>query len=218
MPITASPATAVNAAARSGRTIARDPLAAALARPAAREDNGCLTMRPRWMTPVLLAVTAGLLAACGSGGSDKAGGNTERVTLRIAANKERDFFATLFADEVRGLSKGRMRVEFIAGNGDNDPADASVRRAEQVRDGRYDLGLIDAPAWDELGLRSLEPLQAPFLIDDPSLFKAVLDGPLADRMLAGVRAQHVVGLSLMGLWLNHPVGDRGPLVTPADFR
>ena len=52
-----------------------------------------------------------------------------------------------------------------------------------MRDGRYDLGVIEAPAWDELGVRSLEPLQAPLLITDQSLFRAVLASPLADRML-----------------------------------
>ena len=46
-----------------------------------------------------------------------------------------------------------------------------MRYARQVRDGRYDLGVIDAPAWDELGVSSLEPLQAPLLITGQSLFR-----------------------------------------------
>jgi TRAP-type C4-dicarboxylate transport system substrate-binding protein len=175
-------------------------------------------MRTRSPMLALLAAVAGLLAACGSGGSDKAGGVSTPVTLRIAAHKEHDYFATLFTDEVRRLSGGRIRVESIPGNGDNDPADAYVRFARQVRGGRYDLGVIEAPAWDELGVRSLEPLQAPFLIADQSLFRAVLASPLANRMLAGLRAQHVVGLSLMMSWLQHPMGYEGPLTTPADFR
>jgi TRAP-type C4-dicarboxylate transport system substrate-binding protein len=167
---------------------------------------------------LLLAAAAGPLAACDWGGSDKAGGVSTPVTLRIAAHEEHDYFATLFTDEVRRLSKGHIRVEFLPGNGDNDPADAVVRFARQVGDGRYDLGVIDAPAWDELGVKSLEPLQAPFLISDQSLFRAVVASPLANRMLAGLRAQHVVGLSLMMSWLEHPMGYEGPLTTPADFR
>jgi TRAP-type C4-dicarboxylate transport system substrate-binding protein len=166
----------------------------------------------------LLAAIAGLLAGCGSGGSDKAGGVTAPSTLRIAAAHRGDFFARLFTDEVRSLSRGRIRVEFIAGNGDNDPADADIRYAKQVRDGRYDLGVIGAQAWDELGVRSLEPLQAPFLVSDQSLLRAVLASPLANRMLAGLSAQHVVGLSIMQLWLLHPFGYEGPMTTPADFR
>jgi TRAP-type C4-dicarboxylate transport system substrate-binding protein len=172
----------------------------------------------QWTTLVVTAALAVPLAACGSGRSDKAGGVTEPVTLRIAAHERHNFFATLVTDEVRRLSKGRMRVEFIPGDADNDPPDAEVRHARQVRDGRYDLGVIEAPAWDELGVRSLEALQAPFLITDQALFKAVLDSPLADKMLAGLRSQHVVGLSLMQTWLQHPVSDAGPLTTPADFQ
>jgi C4-dicarboxylate-binding protein DctP len=171
-------------------------------------------MRLQLTTLALVAVLVSLLAACGS--SDKAGGRTEPATLRIAAH-ERDYFAKLFTDEVRRMSKGRIRIEFIAGSSDDDPADAVVRYARGVRDGHYDLGVIEAPAWDELGVRSFEPLQAPFLITDQSLFKAVLASPLANKMLAGLRPHHVVGLSLMMTWLQHPVSDSEPLTTPSDF-
>ena len=175
-------------------------------------------MRLRSTTLVLLASMTLLLAACGSGGSDKAGGVTAPATLRIAAHHYHNFFATLFTDEVRRLSKGRIRIEFIPGTGDDDPADASVRFAKQVRDGRYDLGVVDARTWDELGVGSLQPLQAPLLITDQSQYRAVLASPLADRMLAGLQSQHVVGLSLMMSELEHPVGDFGPLTSPAAFR
>jgi len=175
-------------------------------------------MRPRTPTLVLLAATAALLVACGSGRSDKAGGVDAPVTLRIAAHKERDYFATLFTDEVRRASHGRIHIESIPGTADGDPPDAFVRRAKQVRDGQYDLGVIDAPAWDELGVTSLEPLQAPLLVSDQSLFRAVLASPLADRMLAGLRAQHVIGLSLAMSFLQHPIGYPAPLTAPADFR
>ena len=144
-------------------------------------------MRLRSTTLVLLASMTLLLAACGSGGSDKAGGVTAPATLRIAAHHYHNFFATLFTDEVRRLSKGRIRIEFIPGTGDDDPADASVRFAKQVRDGRYDLGVVDARTWDELGVRSLQPLQAPLLITDQSQYRAVLASPLAGRMLAGLQ-------------------------------
>ena len=172
-------------------------------------------MRLQLTTLAVVAALVALPAGCGK--SDKAGGRTEPATLRIAAH-ERDYFAKLFSDEVRRMSKGRIQIEFIAGSSDNDPADAVVRYARGVRDGRYDLGVIEASAWDELGVRSLEPLQAPFLITDQSLFRAVLASPLADKMLAGLRSQHVVGLSLMMTWLQHPVSDSGPLRMPSDFR
>jgi TRAP-type C4-dicarboxylate transport system substrate-binding protein len=119
---------------------------------------------------------------------------------------------------VRRLSKGSIHIVLIPGTGERDPADAPVRHAKQVRDGRYDLGVIQAPAWDELGVRSLEPLQAPFLVSDQSLFRAALASPLADRMLAGLGARHVVGLSLVMSFLQHPMGYAAPLTTLKDFR
>src|SRR4051812_4677007 len=217
---TATTPSAVTAVMAGGR---RNPARASHATLSARTRAATIAhptegtpMRARWTTLLVLLAIAGSLAACGSGRSDKAGGVTAPATLRIAAHKS-DYFAKLFTDEVRAQSKGRIHVAFIPGKADGDPADASVRQAREVRDGRYDLGVIDAPAWDELGVRSLEPLQAPFLIRDESLFRAVLASPLAAKMLAGVRQQHVVGLSLMMLWLQHPVGDAGPLKAPADF-
>jgi C4-dicarboxylate-binding protein DctP len=167
--------------------------------------------------PVVLAAAAALVAGCGSNGSDKAGGLSNTVELRIAAHKI-DYFAKLFTDEVRRLSDGRIEIEFIPGRGDDDPPDGLVRYARAVRDGRYDLAVIETPAWNALGVHSFEALEAPFLVDSEPLLKAVLASPLADRMLAGLRAQHVVGLSLAGFWLQHPVGDAGPLRAPSDFR
>jgi TRAP-type C4-dicarboxylate transport system substrate-binding protein len=174
-------------------------------------------MTPRATALVVLAVTAPLAAGCG-GGSDKAGGVTEPVTLRIAAHEYHNFAAKAFVDEVRRLPKGRIRIEFIKGTGEDEPADAAVRYARDLRDGRYDLGVIAAGVWDELGVTSLSPLQAPLLISDQSLSKAVATGPLADTMLAGLRDQHVIGLALMMGYLHHPMGFQGPLSMPADFR
>jgi len=166
----------------------------------------------------LLVAVAAMVAGCGSGQSDKAGGVTAPVMLRIAARTYHDGLAKSFGDEVRRLSGGRIRIEFIKGTDDGDPADVEVRRARQVRDGRYDLGVVNAQAWGDIGVTSLEPLQAPLLMADQSLIRAVLASPIADRMLDGLKAQHVVGLSLLRLWPLHPMGYGHPIVTAADFR
>src|SRR4051794_4004687 len=158
MPITTSAATALTAADRPGLAIPARSSHALARREAGRRESGRTElepMTPRQATLVVIAAMAGLLAACGSGRSDKAGGVTTPVVLRIAAHNEHDPFGQLFGDEVRRLSKGRIRVAFIPGTGENDPADADVRFAKQVRDGSYDLGVIEAAAWDELGVRSL---------------------------------------------------------------
>lgn len=167
----------------------------------------------------LLVVMAALLAGCGSAGSDKAGGVTAPVTLRIAAHEYHNFVGGLFRDQVRRLSGGRIRIQFIPGTGDDDPADVDVRHARQVRDGRYDLGVVNAQAWSDAGVTSLEPLQAPLLMSDQSLIRAVVAGPIGERMLNAMKAQHVVGLSLVRLWPLHPMGYRGrPMTNPAGFQ
>jgi TRAP-type C4-dicarboxylate transport system substrate-binding protein len=163
-------------------------------------------------------LTAGLLGACGSGASDKLGGVPDPVVLRISSQSD-DEFSAFFTDEVRRLSKGRIRFEFAPGRGrPPGEADHDLRVAQQVSAGRYDLALVPAYAWDELGVTSLEPLQAPLLISDQTLFKAILASPLTERMLAGLRAEHVVGLGMMMSLLNHPLGYERALRAPADFR
>jgi TRAP-type C4-dicarboxylate transport system substrate-binding protein len=183
--------------------------------PPVGDDDNRLMMGGRL---VLLVAVAAALVGCGSGRSDKAGGVTAPVTLRIAAHAEHEFVGHLFRDEVRRLSGGRIRIEFIPGTGDGDPADVEVRHAKQLRDGRYDLGVVNAQAWGDVGVVSLEPLQAPLLLSDQSLIRAVLASPIADRMLDGLKAQHVVGLSLLRLWPLHPMGYGRPIMTAGDFR
>jgi TRAP-type C4-dicarboxylate transport system substrate-binding protein len=172
----------------------------------------------RSKTLIALTVAAALLLGCGSRKADKAGGVTASAVLRIAAYKD-DYYAKLFGDEVSRLSKGRLRVRYIPGHAaPPSTADAELRVARTIVDGRYDLGVVPARTWDELGVRSLEPLQAPFLIGGQSVFTAVLASPVATRMLDGLRAQHVVGLGLIPGQLQHPLGYERPLARLADFR
>jgi TRAP-type C4-dicarboxylate transport system substrate-binding protein len=169
-----------------------------------------------------LAVAASLLAACGAGRSDKAGGVTAPTVLRLAisdgAYTDPGDVPKFFADEVRRLSHGRMRVDVRVAAAGLAAPDAEQRVARMVMDGRYDLGLVGARAWDELGVTTFEALQAPFLVTDQSLLKAVIGSPLAARMLAGLRSQDVVGLALLPGTLRHPVGYDQPLSTLADYR
>jgi TRAP-type C4-dicarboxylate transport system substrate-binding protein len=167
-----------------------------------------------------LALAACLAGGCGSEGpADKAGKVTAPASLRIAAQKG-NYYAELFADAVRTESKGRLRIEFLPGRFDpnNLPADQDVRIARAVRDGRYDLAAVPARSWDLLGVRSLEPLEAPLLIDDQPTFEAVLADPVTKRLLGGLDAHGVVGLGLVMGQLTHPLGYEAPLVRPPDFR
>lgn len=174
-------------------------------------------MQRRPLALFALALAATLFVASGCGRSDKAGGITSPAVLRLLASAP-DPFGDDFAAEVRKLSHGRMRVEVTHAGSRYLTPDRDVRFARWVAAGRFDLGEIQAEAWDKLGVRSFEPFELPFLVSDQSLLKAVLQSPVPARMLSGLSRRGVVGLALVPGLLRHPVGYTQPMTAPADFR
>jgi TRAP-type C4-dicarboxylate transport system substrate-binding protein len=87
-----------------------------------------------------------------------------------------------------------------------------------VRDGQVDLGWVGARAWDTLGVRSFQALQAPFLIDSYPLLDAAVKSPMATRMLAGLNQAGFTGLGLYPDQLRHLTGFRKPLASLRDLR
>lgn len=173
---------------------------------------------------LMLAVcsAAGCAPARNSGASDKAGGSRSPVVLRLANSNNNDQPDTdaveHFAAQVAKLSHGSLRVDitFLAAGAKIPRVEA--RTIRMVRAGRYDLGWVGARAWDEVGVRSFQALQAPFLITSTRLLNRVVTSPLAQEMLDGIRSQDVVGLALVPDFFRHPVGMKRPLATPEDFR
>jgi TRAP-type C4-dicarboxylate transport system substrate-binding protein len=168
-----------------------------------------------------LSLVAGCHASAGGRGADKAGGLRAPRVLNLGSN---DLFTDpdtpnveYFAAQVRALSGGSLRVHVILQAAGDAVPDTEERIARMVRGGKLDLGWIGARAWDELGVTSLQALQAPFLITSYPLLDRVATGPLARRMLAGLARQHVIGLALVPELLRHPVGFRHPLSSLADF-
>lgn len=177
---------------------------------------------PKTIVTLVLVVSAGALAACSFTSADKAGGSRAPLVLHLAMSdgqggvpiESPDFFA----HEVGRLSEGGMRIDvklLAAGSG---RPDIEQQVAKMVQRGDYALGAIGARGWDMLGVKSLEPIQAPFLLTEQSALRAVFETDLPARMLAGLRSQDVVGFGLLPGALRHPVGHRGPLTRLADFR
>ena len=175
---------------------------------------------------VAAAIVAILLAAC-SGGSegDKAGGDAAPVTLRMVTVEDKgapyaDGVAE-FARQVEDLSAGSVRIDIVWNGADEyfggfgPGADQKV--AGLVQNGELDLALIPARAWDELGVTSLQALQAPFLVSNEDLVEQVVQSELAGELLAGLDQAGVVGLALLPEGLRHPVGFEHPLLRLADF-
>lgn len=169
--------------------------------------------------PLAIAVLA--LAACGGGDSpDKAGGSGPTVTLRIGSanfpnSAATDAMAT-FAREVETLSDRKLRIKLVWKAAGMARA-WDQRVARRVIAGDLDLGLIPARAWDTEGVTSMRAIHAPFLVTNDELAREVVQGELAEEMLAGLDELDLVGLALIPEGLRHPVGFGKPLLSPADY-
>jgi TRAP-type C4-dicarboxylate transport system substrate-binding protein len=181
-----------------------------------------------WSKRILLA--SGIAAvlgptACSAGTSSSAteGGLPPpvAVTLTLGVSDSPGFppeFQDIayFARQVRQISGGRMKIRIlweVTQVTNPEPATVSL-----VRDGKVDLGWIGARAWDTLGVRSFQALQAPFLIDSYPLLDAVLASPMPGRMLAGLHQAGFTGLGLYPDQLRHLAGFRKPLASRRDLR
>jgi len=72
-------------------------------------------------------------------------------------------------------------------------------------------------AWDGVGVRSLDALIAPFVIDTYELQGRVLNSDLVKPMLAGTQKLGLTGLGVQPGPMRKPVGVRRDLVGPADY-
>lgn len=180
----------------------------------------------RYTAGVLAAVVAAATSAgCSSGhnssAADKAGGSAAPVVLRLADSDAVDQPDTptvrYFAGQVAKLSGGSLRVQITFQAGGDKVPDVEARTARLVRAGTFDLGWIGARAWDHLGVKSFQALQAPFLITDHALLDRVATSAVAEEMLKGLKSYGVVGLALIPDLLRHPVGRKRPLASLAEL-
>lgn len=172
------------------------------------------------MTVVALA-SAGCAATSDSGGADKAGGTRATTVLRLATvfgsdDPTQEPLLRWFAARVAALSHGRLEVRPVFNVG-SPRADQEQQVVRSVRNGRDQLGWIGSGGWDELGVRSFQALQTPFLITNYALADAVVDGRVGHRTLAGTRSAGVVGLALVPGPLLHPGTKTRPLGSARDF-
>jgi TRAP-type C4-dicarboxylate transport system substrate-binding protein len=173
------------------------------------------------------ALAVALLAGCAEShrvrGADKAGGSDAPLVLRLGDVDAEDDPNTApvlqyFADQVAKLSGGTLRVRVIYDAAGHERPDVEAQVARKVSEGSFDLGWIGGAAWDELGVTSFEALHAPFLVADDALLDRVATGPLAGKLLGGLRAAGVQGLAIVPESLRNPVGLQRPLVSLSSFR
>lgn len=168
-----------------------------------------------------LLVAVSLLAGCGSGAANKAGGSNAPLVLRLGDSNNSDQPDTdtieHFAAQVRERSGGAVRVKITYLAAGSATPYVESRTIDAVRHGRYDLGWVGARAWDLNGVTSFRALQAPFLITSMRLLNRVVTSSLAREMLDSLSVRDVDGLALVPDFLRHPVGMGRAFVTPKDF-
>jgi TRAP-type C4-dicarboxylate transport system substrate-binding protein len=164
--------------------------------------------------PLLVAL---VVAGC-HGGADKAGGTASPkatvLTMAIPFGEPTELNG--FADEVRRLSRGTMRIALTPRWRYGQIAYENGLIAD-VQAGKADLGVTGARAWDSVGLNSFRALGAPLLIDSYALQDRVLASPIIPAMLHELTRLRLVGLGVLPSELRRPLAVTHPLLGPSDY-
>jgi len=124
-----------------------------------------------------------------------------------------------FIEQAKTLSNGNITIEPTWEAGDSTSAGYEVGVIQLVKEGKFDLGLAASRSFNSESITSFEALQAPFLIDNDALAKAVATSDAASRMLENLSSSGLAGLTLWPEDLRHPfsVDPAKPLLSPDDF-
>jgi TRAP-type C4-dicarboxylate transport system substrate-binding protein len=168
-------------------------------------------------TVLILGLLAAFAVGCGTG-ENKAGGNAgvKPVVLTLADPDRGRTDAQEYIDSVRSLSAGGVRID-DRGGWRRNVIDYDRAVLADLRAGKVDLAKIAVRSLDELGVTDFQPLQAPMLIDSLALERAVIDGPIPDRLLPSLRQLGVVGVAVLPGALRRPFGRHGSLASLAAF-
>ena len=180
-------------------------------------------------TAAQLLLIALLVSACGAGGDssnqpisagDKAGGRAATVLTLGWDGTPGDAGADYiehFAAELDRISAGLLTIEIKHRAAGEGVVRFDQRIAELVHAGDLDLGLVPTRAFDELGVTSLQALQAPFLVTDDEAMDAVVSSAIRDDLMSGLPSQGYEGLALWPEGLRHPYSFGQPILTLSDF-
>ena len=148
---------------------------------------------------------------------------SEPLTLRLAVadveGRPSEPYVLGFIEKVKTLSDGNIIIEPIWDAGAATEAGFEVGVVQLVRAGEAELGLTGSRAFDMEGITSFQALQAPFLINNDALSKAVAGSDIATQMLESLSSSEMIGLTLWPEDLRHPfsiIPDK-PILSPEDF-
>ena len=145
------------------------------------------------------ALTAALaVGACGGGDTQRAGGEPAGTTkvLKLANANGSTEELQLFIDQVEKVSDGRLRIEPV-NNWRKGEARYETALIQDVKAGKAGLGWVGSRALAGVGVKSFEPLHAPFLIDSYEVQDQVLKGDADERMLADLEGIGLAGVAVL---------------------
>jgi TRAP-type C4-dicarboxylate transport system substrate-binding protein len=173
----------------------------------------------RAVAVVGLVVVALATAACSGSGVDKAGGTRTRqpVVLTLADHEEGPEDVQFWIEEVQRRSGGSLRIQ-VANNWRVQEVAYDKDTIADVQAGKVQLAKVAARAYDTVGVDSFQALLAPFLIDNQTLERRVLESQLPGQMLASTSKLGLVGLAVLPTDLRKPLGLSRPLVRVSDYR
>ena len=177
-------------------------------------------MRRKSWIAALTATTVAVLAAGCFGGSAKTKANVGKsrsLTLTMQAPDGDDPDAAYFAEQVKKLTDGRVRIVVDGQTYASIDPDNELRLVRDLRSGKVALGYVPSRAWERGGVTAFRALQAPFLVRDYVTLRQVAAGLIGARMLQNVGKLGLVGLGLVPKQLRRPLGRRA-LISPKAFR
>jgi TRAP-type C4-dicarboxylate transport system substrate-binding protein len=124
-----------------------------------------------------------------------------------------------FIEQVKTISNGSINIEPIWQAGDTTDAGFEIGVIQLVGAGEAELGLAGSRSFDNENVMSFQVLQAPFLITNDALSKAVATSDISVRMLQNLSSVGLTGLTMWPEDLRHPFSllpDK-PIFSPEDF-
>lgn len=147
---------------------------------------------------LIVGVLAAALAigACNSGDTQRAGGEpagTKVLRLATAGNAGE---LQVFIDQVEKDSNGRLRIKPV-NNWRKGETRYEMGLIQDVKAGKADLGWVGSRVLAAAGVKSFEPLHAPFLIDSLEVENQVLEGDADEHMLADLDRLGLAGVAVL---------------------
>jgi TRAP-type C4-dicarboxylate transport system substrate-binding protein len=178
-------------------------------------------IRRRVAVRALIALTImALVAACqATRSTDKAGGDTAVLTLATideVNNNGQSYGPQAFVDSLAKVSGGRFKVQLKTQYG-NGAAEAESNIVKAIASGDLDGGWPSTRAFASGGIKGLEVVEAPMTITSYAAQKALVSGPVADKLITRLDDSGVVGLGLAVGPLRRPFAAKAPLLGPEDW-